>query len=234
MKKNYLLKAAFITSVLFASASAFAEDSAYNKVFPNVASTCEYPPLVLNMGGFAQQGTPPWGTENTKICVDVPVALDKVHVLFNLDTNTVDGNGNSVGLKHLVMLGTALKDRIDKGLLKPKNVEIVAVMHGSAAPWAIKTGHPGSASDAVKQQGWMNKIFDLKKAGINIQLEICGVTMMGSHWTKDDLYTYDDTGNAIDPASRIYVNQGAIVRIIDLEQHGFAYIHEAYEDHDKP
>jgi hypothetical protein len=55
---------------------------------------------------------------------------------------------------------------------------------------------------------------------------------MGNHWTKADLYGYDDSGVPLDSTNRIYVNQGAIGRIIDLEQNGYVYIHEAYEDRD--
>ena len=134
----------------------------------------------------------------------------------------------------MVFLGTAIKDRIDRGLVNPRNVEIVGVLHGSAAGWAIKEGHPGSAPDAVNQQGWIDQIMRLRKDGINIQLEICGVTMMGNKWTKADLYGYDDDGLPDDSNNRIYVNQGAIGRIIDLEQRDFAYIHEGYEDRDAP
>jgi len=78
----------------------------------------------------------------------------------------------------------------------------------------------------------MDKIFALKKAGINIQLENCSVNMMGNHWTKADLNTYDENGNP-DPnaTGRIYVNQGAIGRITDLQQRKFVYLHEGYELH---
>ena len=228
MNKNYLLKAAMLASVLCCSTSAFAANSAYNQVFPNVDDTCSYPTLVLNL--FAPGK---YGDTNSTICVDVPVALDKMHVVFNMDTNTLDGNKNSVGLKHMVFLGTAIKDRIDRGLVNPRNVEIVGVLHGSAAGWATKT--KGNPADLAQQHAWIDKIMQLRKDGINIQLEICGVTMMGNGWTKKDLYGYDDASGAPDdPDNRLYVNQGAIGRIIDLEQRDFAYIHEGYEDRDAP
>jgi intracellular sulfur oxidation DsrE/DsrF family protein len=237
MKKNYLFKAAFLASVLCGATGAFAGNSAYNQVFPNVDETCTYPTLVLNL--YAPQK---YGATNSSICVDVPVALDKMHVVFNLDTNTLDGAKNSVGLKHMVFLGTAIKDRIDRGLVNPRNVEIVGILHGSAAGWATKS--KGDTADLTQQHSWIDQIMQLRKDGINIQLEICGVTMRGNNWTKADLYGYEDCDSCtpaeagavapLDPDNRIYVNQGAIGRIIDLEQRDFAYIHEGYEDRDAP
>ena len=77
MNKNYLFKAVFLTSAIFGSAGASAANSAYNQVFPNVDDTCTYPTLVLNL--YAPNN-PNWGNTNTKICVDVPVALDNIQL----------------------------------------------------------------------------------------------------------------------------------------------------------
>ena len=121
----------------------------------------------------------------------------------------------------MFMYGTAMKNRIKAGLMDADDVAIIGVLHGAASKWALKAGHP--QADPT-QQHWMDKIFALKKAGVNIQLEICGVNMMGNHWTKADLYSYDEFGNP-DPAApgRIYVNQGAIGRVTDLQQRKFVY-----------
>ena len=50
---------------------------------------------------------------------------------------------------------------------------------------------------------------------MNIQLEICGVTMHANHWKNTNL----DTSNN----GKIYVNQGAVGRLVDLEQNDYGY-----------
>jgi intracellular sulfur oxidation DsrE/DsrF family protein len=56
-------------------------------------------------------------------------------------------------------------------------------------------------------------------------LEVCGVTLAGKGLTSNDVYS--------SPNGRIYVNQGALGRIIDLEQQGYAYLQEGWVDADK-
>jgi hypothetical protein len=251
MKNNFLFKAAFVLSVLFGSVSVFAASGTGSgsgagnvaQVFPNVQDPCQYPVLVLDLMGM--KGTDPknWNDQSEKECIDVPVALNTMQVVFNIDTDSRDGNGNSIGLKHMVFLARAIKDRIDNAGVDPTKVQIVGVLHGSGAGWAIKSDAPdgGAASDSDWQQKkWIEALWDLKDEGVNVQLEICGVTMYGHNlvWTKKNLYGYDASGNPIDPNHRILVNQGAIGRIIDLEQHGFVLINEGFEGnpskHDNP
>lgn len=241
MKKNYLFKAAFALSVLFGFVSAFAGNGTgggsgnVTQVFPNVQEPCQYPDLVLDLMSIKK---PPNSITQTE-CIDVPVALDTIRVVFNLDTDSRDGKGNSIGLKHMVFLARAIKDRIDNAGVDPTKVQIVGVLHGSGAAWGIRSDapHGGYAPDSdFQQKQWIQKLWALKDAGVNVQLEICGVTMYGhapSSWTKEDLYGYDATGLPLDPDHpdhRIMVNQGAIGRIIDLEQHGFVLINEGFED----
>jgi hypothetical protein len=238
MKKNYLFKAAFALSVLFGSFSAFAGigGGAGNvaQVFPNVQDPCQYPTLVLNLFSSRFNGAGGYPETQSDECIDVPVALDTIRVVFNLDTDSRDGNGNSIGLKHMVFLATAIKDRIDHDGVDPTKVQIVGILHGSAAGWAIKYNETSTAPDSQFQQNfWINKLWALKDAGVNVQLEICGVTMYGHNprWTKADLYGYDANGEPLDPDHRILVNQGAIGRLIDLEQHGFVLVNEGFEGH---
>jgi intracellular sulfur oxidation DsrE/DsrF family protein len=237
MKKNYLFKAAFALSVLFGSVSAFAGNGigggAGNvaQVFPDVQDPCQYPTLVLNLFSSRFNGAGGYPETQSDECIDVPVALDTIRVVFNLDTDSRDGNGNSIGLKHMVFLATAIKDRIDHYGVNPNKVQIVGVLHGSGAGWAIKSTHPGTAGDSIFQQNaWINKLWALKDDGVNVQLEICGVTMYGHNWTKADLFGYDESGDPVNVDHRILVNQGAIGRIIDLEQHGFVLINEGFEE----
>ena len=223
-KKHYFSTTLLlILCTLFNVTTAFAHDHDEHDAAINtgILDQCQYPTLATNLLAPAK-----FGTDNTSICVDVPVNLNKVKNLFNMDTDTVDGSGNSIGLKHMVMLGLVIKDRISKGLMDPDDVSIIGVIHGSAVKWALKT-------IPAQQKMWMERIFALKKAGVNIQLEVCGVTLNGMGKTKADVYTYDANGNPDPNANgRIYVNQGAIAREIYLQQHGYTYINESYEDHD--
>lgn len=168
-----------------------------------------------------------FGARNTTVCVDIPVHVEKAKMVFNMDTDTVDGKGNSTGLKHMVMMGAVMKDAIAKGQVKPENVDIVGIVHGSALPWLIKPVPP-------QQKKWIEAIFKLKGEGVNIHLEVCAAAMNGAHLTKKNLFSYDAKGNP-DPKAggRIYVNQGAFVRELYLQNHGYAYFEEGYNYHGK-
>lgn len=240
MNKNVkfnLLKSALLVSALVGTGIAHADndgdDVATNGVIPN----CQFLQLVNNI-------LPPAGsianpTANTSVCVDVPVGLTKSKVLFNLDsTATAAGTKAdkdwSVGLRHMYMLGTALQDRIAKNLIEPEKISVIGVLHGTAASWALSDAWWKARVDAAgnqlypngnPQKGMIENIFALQKAGVNLQLEVCGVTMYGNKWTNADLYT--------SPNGTIHVNQGAIGRIIDLEQHGYQYVQEGYVDGDQ-
>jgi len=190
-----LMKAMVLATTVFCSTTVFADDHGVAKYRQN----CDMLPLVNTLIGAGP---------NTTVCVDAPVALEKAKVVFNLDVPVMSG-GNPVGLRHMWMLGTALKARIKAGLADPKKVSIIGVLHGSSTPWALKDSPVA---------GWIEKLFSLNKDGVNISLEMCGVTMMGKGLTNSDLYKSEN--------GMIHVNQGAIGRLIDLQQHKYAYIQE--------
>jgi hypothetical protein len=224
MKKSnakYFFGSLIVLGGLYASTSALAEGTA-SATGNDILDQCQYLTLATNL-------TMPkkFGTKNTSVCVDIPVNLEKVKIVFNMDTDSVDGKGNANGLKHMMMLGNVMKDKIQHGLIKPEDVSIIGIMHGSALKWATKA--------APKQEKeLMNAIFKLKKEGVNIQLETCAVTMNGAGLTKKNLYTYDAEGKP-DPKAlgRIYVNQGAFGRELYLQNHGYAYVEEGYDYHGK-
>ncbi len=187
-----------------------------------VLDQCQYLPLATNLA-FPKK----FGAKNTTICVDIPVQVEKAKMVFNMDTDTVDGKGNSNGLKHMVMMGSVMKDQIAKGMIKPDEVSIIGIVHGSALKWVTKPVPP-------QQKKWIDAIFKLEHEGVNIHLEACAAAMNGAHLTKKNLYTYDAEGNP-DPKAggRIYVNQGAFARELYLENHGYAYFEEGYDYHGK-
>ncbi len=213
MNRNYLIKAVFLTGVIFGSASAFAA------INTGVIDTCTYPRLVTNIIN---------GTTNNTVCVDVPVELEKTKTVFNLDSQAVTTspgpNGTTVttpvGPRHMWMLGTATLDRINSNLTNPSNVSIIGIFHGTAATWALSDAwwqaHGSASGNPYKV--WIDRLLAFKNLGVNVQLEICGVTMSGNGWTNADVYP------------GIHVNQGAIGRLIDLEQNGWTYIQEGFVD----
>ena len=210
-------------SVLFGASNAFAAQG--------VIPTCQYLPLANNP---IITGTP-----NNTVCVDVPVALTENHVVFNLDSlATTDGTaaGAPVGLRHMWMLGKAMQARInhDPQLLDPTKLQIIGVMHGTALSWALSDAWWQKQVDDDGNQlypngnpykDWIEKLFALNNAGVNIQLEVCGVTLSGAGLTNADVYSSAN--------GKIYVNQGAIGRLIDLQQKGYTYIQEGWVDYDK-
>lgn len=188
----------------------------------DVLDQCQYLPLATNLTTPSK-----FGAKNTSVCVDIPVEVHKAKMVFNMDTDTVDGKGNSNGLKHMVMMGNVMKDEIRRGVIKPEDVSIIGIIHGSALKWATK-------SVPEQQKKFIDAIFKLKREGVNIQLEACAAAMNGAGLTKKALYSYDAEGNP-DPKAggRIYVNQGAFARELDLENQGYAYFEEGYDYHEK-
>ena len=223
VKKDHLFKAVFLASLLFGSTASFADGT----INTGIVEPCSYPPIVGD-------ATNPSGHD---ICVDVPVNLHKAKVVFNNNLNAIvpalagpiqnpDAIPGPVAgtiqmpiaLLHMFQLGGAVQNRINSGLMQPQNVSIIGVFHGKdAASWLLSdtwwknnstyTGNP--------YKSYIERIFALKNAGVNIQLEICGVTMFGNGWRNTDVYT--------SPNGKIYVNQGAVGRLVDLEQSGYVY-----------
>jgi hypothetical protein len=244
MNSKILIKTVLLTGLLLGSATAFAV-----KLVPGVTDSCEQLWLVndeFNADADANFG----GGE----CIDVPVNLKKVKVLFNLDNAVIQvkptaATGgvvtateiNAVGLRHMALLGKVMQYRISQGLIEASNVEIVGIFHGPAMSqkkWPFKKAFGGEAPEVKR---WVDKIFALKNAGINIQLEVCGVTLKGMQKTARDVFNkpgwfmmderaiysnVDDDGVGPNTTGRILVNQGAVGRIIELQMNGFAYLQE--------
>jgi intracellular sulfur oxidation DsrE/DsrF family protein len=205
MRINFI-DAKFLAVSLFALAFCVSQTTLADEMgkMNEYTPTCKYLPLVTQ---FIK------GVKNDTSCVDAPVALEKVKAVFNLGEQVNDDKGRPVGLRHMFMFGTALQKRIAAGKLDPKNVSVIGVMHGSGLDYALND----TTTDVAK--GFIDKIFALNKAGVNINLEVCGVTLQGRGKTNEDLY--DSNGTGI-----IHVDQGAVARIIDLEQRGYAYWQE--------
>lgn len=204
-KKKSLFSAFILSAACLASANVLASDDDHSSV-GTYTDGCAMLPLVDSMLS---------GIPNTDVCVDAPVALTKAKVVFDMNSNALDPKGRHTGLRHMMMLATAMKARINAGLLDPSRVSVIGVMHGDGLSLAVDNA---TSPINPKTKGLIESIFALQKAGVNISLEVCGVTMHGKGLNNADLYKSD---NGV-----IHVNQGAIGRIIDLEQHDYALIKE--------
>lgn len=129
-----------------------------------------------------------------------------------------------IALLHMVQLGGALQNRINSGLMQPQNVAVIGVFHGrDPASWMLSDqwwNTPASQGgnnypNGKPYRSFIEKIFDLENQGVNIQLEICGVTVHGNGWTNAAVYSR--------PNGKVYVNQGAVGRLVDLEQSDYVY-----------
>ncbi len=220
-RKKLFFGSLFIFGVLASSGVTYAANDS-NTGPDQILDQCQYLPLATNLT-FPKK----FGTKNTTVCVDIPVHVEKAKMIFNMDTDSVDGKGNSNGLKHVLMAATVMKDEIAKGMIKPENVDIIGIVHGSGLKFLVKPVSP-------QQKRLIEGIFKLKREGVNVHLEACAAAMNGAHLTKKNLFSYDANGNP-DPKAggRIYVNQGAFARELYLENHGYAYFEEGYDYHGK-
>lgn len=246
-QKLSLLKAVTLLGVLFGSTSAFAAEG--------VIPACQYMPIAATIiNGDAYKGLAARKAGNEaladsyfKECVDIPLQaanFKQNHVVFSLDSRaTKDGTdmGTPNGLRHLVMMGRAMQFRAKHGLLDPANVQMIGIIHGTALNWALSDAWWQAQVDDDGNQLYpdgnpykdlIDSLFDMN-AGVNtapdgtqpaigIQLETCAVTLYGAGLTADDVYS--------DAKGRIYVNQGAIGRIVDLQQRGYALMMEGWND----
>lgn len=210
MGAKLTLSSVVLGSMLLIAGNSYADDDKKSKV--TYLDNCEYLPLVNN----------PQNPANQSVCVDAPVALTKVKVIFDMTQGVAPGKEHT-GLRHMGMLAQALMGRIKQGLIEPEDISIIGVIHSSTAVRELATVH---SSDITKSL--IDTIFQFKNAGVNINLEICGVTLHGmreaviaSGGNPDvALKLYENLGNII------HINQGAIGRMIDLQQKKYTLIKE--------
>lgn len=130
------------------------------------------------------------------------------------------------------MFGNAMKHRIEIGEVDPADIAIVGVLHGDAmrAKWAFKNIPEGNNPMA----SWIEQIFALANPtdgspAINMHLEACGVTLKGMQLKGAKLANgqpLDERAIYSSANGKIYLNQGALGRIIELQQNKFSYIQD--------
>ncbi len=135
--------------------------------------------------------------------IDVPVKLESAKVVFNMDHLAFQGD-LPVGIKYMGLFA----DRMTEQHVK---AQIVGVFHGEAGYMLLNDG----AYDRVRRVSTGNPykalIANLVQKGI--QIEECAVTMKGNGWANKDLLP------------GVKVNTGAVIRLVQLHQQGYAEIH---------
>jgi intracellular sulfur oxidation DsrE/DsrF family protein len=136
------------------------------------------------------------------IQVDVPVALEKGNVVFNMDHLAFAGD-MPVGIKYMHLLANRFKETNMKG-------RIIGIFHGDAAYMTLND----QAYNAYRAVSTGNPYKALIAALMNqgVQIEECAVSMKGHNWSNGDLLP------------GVKVNTGAVIRLIQLTQEGYVQI----------
>jgi intracellular sulfur oxidation DsrE/DsrF family protein len=236
-KKSYL-SAIVLAGAMLGSTSVYATDCTPPATFPSAS----YPMLANGLAAGWQKIID--GTEtsfkpnpNKTVCVDILNGLDKNFVVFDIDTpvtkdGTVDGTPSA--FNHMWLMSSANLAYI-KNVLKntskdvSDNFSVKGIIHGSALKWALNDAWWQEQVDKYGNQlypdgnpnkVWFDKLNWLKDHGIDVQLEVCAVTLSGAGLTHDDVYP------------GILVNQGAFGRMSKLHQQGYAIMTEGWVDND--
>jgi intracellular sulfur oxidation DsrE/DsrF family protein len=147
---------------------------------------------------------------NPALHIDIPVKLDKAHVVFDIGHLVINGD-MPFFLGDMDLLASDLSDSNVKG-------EVIAVFHGDAAYLVlndasynanrhVQTGHPVQTGNP-----YAKLIAGLMEQGV--QIELCGATAAANHWGNADLLP------------GVMVNTDAMARVTQLEQKGFTLIYQ--------
>ncbi len=136
------------------------------------------------------------------IRIDIPVALERADVVFNMDHLAFVGD-MPVGMNYMRLLSARFREMNTKG-------EIIAIFHGDAAYMTLND----SAYNSYRKVNTGNpyKVLIAGLLGSGVQIEECAVSMKNHQWGNEDLLP------------GIKVNSGAVGRLVQLVQKGFVQI----------
>jgi intracellular sulfur oxidation DsrE/DsrF family protein len=136
------------------------------------------------------------------IHVDIPVVLKQANVIFNMDHLAFAGD-LPVGINYMHLLANRFKEMRTKG-------NIIGIFHGDAAHMTLNDKAYNTYRHVSTGNPYKDLIAVLIKQGV--QIEECAVSMKNHQWGNEDLL----------PGVR--VNTGAVGRLIQLIQEGYAQI----------
>ncbi len=137
------------------------------------------------------------------ITVDVPVKLDAAKVVFDLDHPAFQGDV-PFGIAYMGLFADRLKEQ-------RATAHLVGVFYGAAGYMLLDDAAYGRARRVKTGNPYKAMLADLLAKGV--RLEECANTMRANGWTNQDLLP------------GVQVNAGAVLRLVQLQQQGYAVIH---------
>ena len=137
-----------------------------------------------------------------EIHVGIPVHLKHADVVFNMDHRAFAGD-LPVGMHYMDLLSQRYKKQGIGG-------KIIGVFHGDAAYMVLNDRAYDAARHVATGNPYAKLVAHLRAQGV--QIEECRVSMMAHHWGNADLLP------------GVLVNGGAVARLIQLHQEGYAQI----------
>jgi intracellular sulfur oxidation DsrE/DsrF family protein len=134
--------------------------------------------------------------------IDIPVKLEKVDVVFNMNHLVLRGD-MSVGLRYMDLAAKRFKDWGTKG-------QIIGVFYNDGGHMTLTDKAYNAARGVNTGNPFKGMIAELQKEGV--QIEECAETMAAHHWVNEDLLP------------GVKVNSGAVGRLLQLSQQGFIQI----------
>ncbi len=136
------------------------------------------------------------------IQINIPVKLEKANVVFNMDHLAFSGD-MPVGIKYMHLLANRFKEQNITG-------QIIGIFHGDAAYMTLNDKAYNAYRAVSTGNPYKELIAVLLKQGV--QVEECAVSMKAHNWVNEDLLP------------GVKVNTGAVIRLIQLTQEGYAQL----------
>ena len=136
--------------------------------------------------------------------IDIPTKLQKANVAIDMG-HLVFGGDNPFALADIGVLANDLHDWNVQG-------NVIVIFHGDAAYLVLNDETYNDNRHVSNGNRYKEILIGLMQKGV--QLELCGATARGNHWTNENLLP------------GIKVNVDAMARLTQLEQQGYTLIYE--------
>ena len=156
--------------------------------------------LPAQQAGRADDGQEEGGGHH--IQVDIPVRLEKADVVFNMNHLVLRGD-LPLGMRYMDLMAKNFKEAGTKG-------EIIGVFYNEAGHLTLNDKAYNAARNVATGNPYKDFVAELLNQGVRI--EECAETMKAHKWGNEDLL----------PGVR--VNEGAVLRLVQLSQQGFVQI----------
>jgi intracellular sulfur oxidation DsrE/DsrF family protein len=136
--------------------------------------------------------------------IDVPTQLEKGNVVIDFGHLVMNGD-MPFALGDIHLLADDFRQWGTKG-------KIIVIFHGDAAFLVLNDSTYNMNRKTTTGSPYKGILEELAKEGV--QLELCGATAKGNHWSNANLL----------PETKVNVN--AMVRVTQLEQEGYSMIYQ--------